>query len=238
MSPERFYNEWAAKQLQDRKRIRILKWKAANLLNLYFRNDEIICDSICEIGGAEGIVIDAINSQIRCAKADNYDISKVFCEIGEKRYPEIIFHNYDFLQKPEYHDLVVLSDVTEHVDDDKIFLEKVKEYSKYLLIKIPIEKCFFNSKFIYIISFKKRPKDLTFGPSHINGHLRGYSIRQAKRFVSRFYEILDYNLSEVIYFNSSKRKKLIRLIFGRYIYILLYGGTFFGLGKSLRIKNK
>lgn len=237
MDTEKFYNDWAIKELENNKRKRILKWKATNLLTLYFRNPEIECETICEIGGAEAIVLDTIHSQIGSTTANNFDISKIFCDVGEKIYPDISFRNYDFLKKPEFHDLVVLSDITEHVDDDQIFLEKVSEYCKYVLIKIPIEKCFFSSKLFHLLAFKKIPATLKYGPDHVNGHLRGYTVGQAKKYVSKYYEILDYNLSEVLYFNSNRMKRLIRKLFGKHIYILLYGGAFFGLGKSINLKN-
>lgn len=231
MTTKEFYNEWAIDALKDKKRKKILQWKAANLLNLIFRNSNVPCKSICEIGGADGIVLHTISSQLEPESIVNYEISKVFCELGENLYPDITFRNYDFLDQPEKHDLVILSDITEHVIDDHAFLKKISEYCQYLVIKIPIEKCLLTSRFVRFIKFKKTPDHFQYGPNHINGHLRGYTVKQAKKYISKYYKILDVELSEVIFFNSSRNKRIIRSLVGKNLYIRIYGGALFAIAK-------
>ena len=227
-----FYNKWAKQVLEDKKRETKLKWKAINLLNLLLRNGKTTFHSVCEIGGAEGVVLNTITSIINPDISTNYEISDVFCDIGKKLYKNIKYANYDFLDKPEYYDLVVLSDITEHVENDEFFLSVISKYCKYLLIKIPIEKSFFSSKFYQTIRFKKIPEKLKYGENHINGHLRGYTIWQATHYVSRYYNIIDKEISDVSFFNTSKKKIIIKKIFGEKYFILFYGGAFFALGKS------
>jgi SAM-dependent methyltransferase len=228
-----FYNNWAKSQLEDEiQREPKLKWKAINLLNLLLRNGEITFNAVCEIGGSEGIVLDIITKVINSKINVNYEISDVFCEIGRTKYKNIKYINKDFLDNPEYFDLVILSDIVEHVEDDDLFLNTISRYCKYLVIKIPIEKSFFSSGFYQTMRFKKIPEEMKFGKNHINGHLRGYTIRQAINYLSKYYNIIDLEISDVYFFNPSKKKRILKKLFGEKIFILLYGGAFFAFGES------
>ena len=80
-----FYNNQAKQEIEDRDREYKLKWKAINLLNLLLRNGKITFNSVCEIGGAEGIVLDTITKVINSDVSVNYEISDLFCEISEKK---------------------------------------------------------------------------------------------------------------------------------------------------------
>ena len=46
------------------------------------------------------------------------------------------------------------------------------------------------------------------------------------------YNIIDKELSDVSFFNTSRKKTIIKRIFGKKYLILFYGGAFFALGKS------
>lgn len=232
ISNKDFYNYWAKQKIGERDREYKLKWKAINLLNLLLRNGKITFNSVCEIGGAEGIVLDTITKVINSDVSVNYEIADLFCKIGEKKYKNIDYINQDFLEKPECYDLVILSDITEHVEDDELFLSVISMYCKFLVIKIPIEKSFFSTKFYQTIRFKKIPKELKYGKNHINGHLRGYTVRHAIHYVSKYYNIIDKKISDVSFFNPSKKKKILKQIFGKKFFIFLYGGAFFALGES------
>jgi len=185
-----------------------------------------------KLRGAEGVVLDTITSVIKSNVSVNYEIADLFCKIGEKKYKNINYINQDFLEKPECYDLVILSDITEHVEDDELFLSVISMYCKFLVIKIPIEKSFFSSKFYQTIRFKKIPKELKYGKNHINGHLRGYTIRQAICYVSKYYNIIDKEITSILFFNPTKKKKILNQILGKKIFIFLYGGAFFALGES------
>lgn len=228
-----FYDSWATRQMHDKSRDTVLKWKAVNFLNLLLRNNLNPLDDVCEIGGAEGILLNTLDHVIAIQSLSNYDISSVFCDAGKKLFPKIHFNNYDFIDNPSRHDLALLSDITEHVENDRKFLFTVSKHCKYLLIKIPIEKAFINSAVFYAVRLKKKPEELRYGINHINGHLRGYSICHASKFISEYYQILDHEISDVAYFNPSKKKRLLKRILGKRIFILIYGGAYFALCRSL-----
>lgn len=231
-SPEQFYDDWASKQLLDKKRDNILKWKAVNFLNLLLRNGHNRFERVSEIGGAEGILLNTLDQVISIENLINYDISSNFCTAGKKRFEKITFINQDFIQNPSFYDLILLSDIIEHVENDDEFLRTVSKYCKYLLIKVPIERSLINSSLFYAITLRKKPLNLRFGSTHINGHLRGYTVNDARKLLLKHFQIIDHELSDVAYFNNSMKKVRHKNIFGKQIFIRIYGGAYFVLCRS------
>jgi phospholipid N-methyltransferase len=237
--PGEFYNDWSIWQLANSDRTRILKWKAANLANLFLRSiKDSTIKSICEIGGAEGIVLDSIGHLLNAKELINFDISTAFCHSGAEKFPHITFLNQEFPNPDrEYYDLIVCSDVIEHIDDDSIFLETVSQNCRYSLLKIPIEKCLINSKLWYRLLGQKKPVKFEYGPQHYNGHLRGYSIHEAIKVAQRDFVILDKQVSDVVHFYGGKRQNWISKYLGEYISTWLFGGAMFLLGESRHFKS-
>lgn len=237
-SDKEFYDSWATQQMNDKNRSLILKWKAINFLNLLLRNGLTQFKRICEIGGAEGILLDTLDKVISVESLFNYDISTPFCKAGEKAFPNIVYKNCRFDEDPQFFDLILLSDITEHVDSDHKLLNEVKDHCTYLLIKMPIEKALFSSPFFYSILFRKFPDNLRYGKTHINGHLRGYTVHSAKELISKYFHIINEEISDVAYFNPSPKKKLIKKVLGNFLFIRIYGGAYFALCKSKKTVAK
>lgn len=235
-----FYDNWATKQLQDSDREVTLKWKAVNMANLIFRqlnNEEI--NYICEIGGAEGIVINTLGDLVKAKVKKNYELSEEFCKIGEYLYPDVEFINAEFGEKDgngnknsSIYDMVVLSDITEHVIDDSSFLAEVGAACKYVVLKMPIEKCLISHSWAFLLMGRKVPIDRQFGFKHYNGHLRGYTIKSALNTVSASFDVLDYQVSDVTYFYPSKRASFIKKLMGERITTYIFGGALFVLAKA------
>lgn len=230
---EEFYDAWASMQLLDKSRDTVLKWKAANFLNLLLRNDFNQFESACEIGGAEGILLNTLDQVITIKSLHNYDISNTFCIAGKNLFPKIDFINQDFNRSPSFYDLVLLSDIIEHIENDDEFLHTVSKFSNYLLIKVPIEKVVINSQFFHAITLRRKPLRFKYGLTHINGHLRGYAISDIKKTLSKYFQIIDYEVSDVAYFNKSKKKKIVKKMLGKQVFIRTFGGAYFALCKSL-----
>jgi hypothetical protein len=229
-----FYENWAAQELAKNTRARILKWKAANLANLVLRSlPPESGNSVCEIGGAEGTVLYFVSQLISSSQMTNYELSSTFCEEGKNWYPEINFINFEFNETIDSkYDMIILSDIIEHVEDDDKFLKIVRTHCKYVLLKIPIEICLTSSSWYHFIRGKKKPPYLQYGRGHYNGHLRGYTTLRAKNLVKRHFFILDEHASNVGYFYSNTRQRKIIKRIGNRITIWLYGGALFLLGKS------
>jgi hypothetical protein len=232
-----FYNSWAEQQLQNDKRSVVLKWKVVNFLNLLLRNHFTHFDRVCEIGGAEGILLDTLGKVISTKNLVNFDISTTFCTTGQINYPDIEFRNYDFFAKPESFDLMLLSDITEHVNDDDLFVNTVSAHCKYLVIKIPVEICLVNSTLFHWLRLKSKPAHIRYGAAHINGHLRGYTIKKARKLVAKYFTIIDDEVSDVAYFSPNTKKNMVKRIFGKRIFIMIFGGAYFALARSKNAHN-
>jgi hypothetical protein len=227
-----FYDAWARQQMDDPLRGTVLKWKAVTLATLFLRStlvDRVEC--ICEVGGAEGILLNVLGSLLETGKTVNYELSTEFCHLGSTLYPQIRFINAVFDEAGEPFDVIVLSDILEHVEDDAGLLEAASKRCRYALIKIPIEKCLSASNLRYLLTGKTKPREQCYGPQHVHGHLRGYTVREALALISPHFEPIDRQLSDVIYFYPSTLKK--RWL-GVSLTFKLFGGALFVLGKSRR----
>lgn len=231
-----FYDEWAACQEQDSLREIHLHWKAAHPANLFRKEYPELCpDSICEIGGAEGTVLHAVEELLGAPVRSNYDLSERFATTGRKRYPEISFNVIPFEAGAERYDIAILSDILEHVEDDAALLELVASRCRWILAKLPVEVCLKSRRWFYRVRGKRKPHDLEFGPIHFNGPLRGYTLREGRALLARIFSILQVHSSDLVFSTAVPGKmELFRKITGTYFTIFIFGGCLFLLGESRR----
>ena len=105
-------------------------------------------------------------------------------------------------------DMVIITDLVEHVDDPKKLLRHISTYSKELLVRIPLEHTFSNSLF----------KKLGFKDEYAKfrekyGHIHHYTV---KSFINQLKES-NWNVKEFRVFKVPKRSyfplELLRLFF-------------------------
>ena len=121
--------------------------------------------SVLEIGCATGELIAAfptVEGGIRMG----IDISQRNIEVARERFPFVQFQSGDFrqLDLPRF-DLVILSDILEHVVDDTNFLFEASNLATQVLVNLPLECNWLNRKRAY-------------GPTDTSGHLRAYDLNQ------------------------------------------------------------
>lgn len=239
MQTSEFYDKWSLEQMRDSDRARILKWKAVNLANLFLRSVKNHPISICEIGGAEGTVLDTVGRILGADELTNYDVSQYFSQHGAQMYPHIAFVHQEFsAQKEKIYDVIICSDIIEHVQQEDVFLHAVSQSCHYALFKIPLEKCLINTSPWYWLHGRLKPKEHYFGLNHYNGHLRGYTIGQAIDAVNQDFSLLDMQIAHVSYFyGGAKQKRLVRYL-GAYLATWLFGGAAFILGASRSIPSE
>lgn len=186
ISNRKFYENWSANELKINyeKRKQTLLWKAGEMLKLVSK--DINFRSILEIGCAEGVVLNEISKQLKIERAVGVDLSENFTKFGKKMYPNIKFINDDFRDvdfKENEFDIVVLSDIIEHIQEYEELLHKVKRIGRYIIFKIPIERC--------IYAYLLRPK---IGKDHPSGHLHQFSIKDCFEMLKKFnFRIITYS---------------------------------------------
>ena len=101
--------------------------------------------SVCEIGCGTGGILKQLSSYEGLNNLDEiegWDINPSAIEIAKNKYPEIKFFNKDLLSENKIYDLLICADVFEHLENPYLFLNTLRQKSKYFLFNIPIELCF------------------------------------------------------------------------------------------------
>lgn len=132
--------------------------------------DDYRIASLIEIGCATGDLLAAFPDSApdgRYIEKYGFDVSPLNIEVARKRYQHISF-SIDAFDNQPVADVVVLSDVLEHVPDDKDFLRRASRVGRLILINVPLEDNWINRNRIY-------------GVHDPSGHLRAYSLSSANQ---------------------------------------------------------
>lgn len=231
----------------------ISDWKVRKLVHLVPEGQKF--DNILEVGCAFGVLLNNIADRLGIKNRIGVDISSKNIEVAKDLFKDCIFFNGTFeeflrnhpegLNKKKF-DLIILSDIIEHLPDDLGFLRTLNNYSSYVLLNLPLEK-----------SFSTRNRN--YGEQDPSGHLRCYDEDLAVRLVTdagyrilksytstaffdkRFYEVYKKNRSARI-----SRKTLPKRVFWSLFYFIqdkikgaskmltdkIYGTNYFALLKN------
>ena len=141
-------------------RLEVERFKVPNLIATIPRDIEY--SSVVEIGCATGELLAAFPAPAGARKV-GFDISSENVACARSRYPDIEFFNSDFREFEGFADIVVLSDVLEHVPDDCGMLRDAAHVGRTILINLPLEDNWLN-------------RTRSYGPDDVSGHLRRYSL--------------------------------------------------------------
>ncbi len=145
-----------------------VNWKVDNLINVI--PDNVHFSNVLEIGCAFGLLLNSISEKLKISDMYGIDISSENIKLAKKLFPHMNLFTGTLNQKiseiltylkTKKFDMVILSDILEHVPDDLKLLKQVSQISKYVLINLPLEKCFVTRNRIY-------------GENDPSGHLRKY----------------------------------------------------------------
>jgi SAM-dependent methyltransferase len=207
MDFKKFYDEqkeYSAFRNNKEKRIdyeNIVRWKTEQLVKLI--PADLTFNSILEIGCALGILLNNISERLTIKRIYGLDISSKNIELAKTLYPESIFfqgtvEDLKVLisngQVFPVFDLVLLSDVVEHIPDDLKFLKSVKEISTYVMINLPLEKC-----------FKNRHRN--YGEDDPSGHLRCYDLGMALSLIDQ----AGFNIINSFTANAYRNKTIFKI---------------------------
>lgn len=129
--------------------------------------------SVLEIGCATGELI-AAWPVAPGGRRVGLDLSPRNVEAARGRFPDVEFDSVDFRAGPPpgRFDLVVLSDVLEHVEDDAGFLHDAAALGDRVLVNLPLECNWLNARRNY-------------GVTDVSGHLRRYTLTQGLELFTR-----------------------------------------------------
>jgi SAM-dependent methyltransferase len=185
-------------------------WKAANLCSLV--DDTHKFSDVLEIGCALGILLNKLGEKLSVIDRTGIDISAQNIKLASELFPECKFihgtiEDLNCKNTLENNfkrfDLVILSDIVEHIPDDVSFMKQVSCISRFVLLNLPLEKCY-------------TTRNRKYGLEDPSGHLRSYNKKDAINLVrSSEFEIIK-NFTENARFNDEyfqlfKRKRNIRL---------------------------
>jgi SAM-dependent methyltransferase len=172
-------------------------WKVRKLIQLIPEGFKV--ENILEVGCAFGVLLNNIADKLHLKNRSGIDISGNNIEAAKNLYPECkFFHGTleDFIKvnpgeiQNRRYDLVVLSDIVEHIPDDLGFMKMVQNISSYVLINLPLEK-----------SFNTRNRQ--YGEQDPSGHLRCYDEEDACRLVtSAGFEVIS-SFTSIGFFDKS-----------------------------------
>jgi ubiquinone/menaquinone biosynthesis C-methylase UbiE len=162
--------------------------KFFNSLGMFY--SKISVDSILDVGCGEGMVLNHLNNQnkIDTCFAIDFDENEVidaktnipFCKVS-------VGSIYDIPYSDNFVDLVICSEVLEHLNNPEIGLKQLHAVTKkYALLSVPREPIW---RILNMARFKYWNK-LGNTPDHLNH----WSKRSFKRFVSEYFEIIDTKL--------------------------------------------
>jgi len=165
----------------------VLMWKIKFLKEVSGSMDP---KNILDVGCAVGFMLN--NLPYNTAKENRYgvDISDLNIKTAKEKYPCMNFFSGTINEFSKSHnikfDLILLSDVIEHVENDLDLLNDASNISNYILVNLPLEKC---------TEYEKRD----YGINDIEGHLRAYNLNDAfKLFEEARLKIINYKIKRYV----------------------------------------
>lgn len=172
-------------------------WKVQNLIRLI--PPDFKADNILEIGCAFGVLLNNISNRLYLKSRTGIDISSNNIEAAKNLFPDCTYFRgtlEEFVKsipdgiKDHRYDLVVLSDIVEHIPDDLGFMKLVNTMSSFVLLNLPLEK-----------SFKTRNRQ--YGEQDPSGHLRCYDEKDALSLVHNAGFEVEKSFTSIGFFDKS-----------------------------------
>jgi SAM-dependent methyltransferase len=101
--------------------------------------------SICEVGCGTGVNLRSIRALIKNKYPDlildtvGIDIADYALDIGRREFPENRLISGDFLELEENFDIILFSDVLEHLENPFAFMKQAERLSTYMVVRQPLQ---------------------------------------------------------------------------------------------------
>ena len=142
---------------------------------LSFIKDEYLFTSVVDIGCGPGVCLREIANGLNIKRRVGTDISMFILKEAQKQNKKGVFYRADSTALPfknKEFDVALIIDVLEHVEQPDKVLEEAKRISNYIIIKAPIENCWFINLYKQFIKLDWRM---------MMGHINFYSLDSFKK---------------------------------------------------------
>jgi len=144
-------------------------------------------ESILDVGAGEGFTLEAIRLQKIAKKIEGIEYTDEAIALGKKLHPQVTIKKgniYELPYKPNSFDIVLCTEVMEHLENPEEALKELKRVSKkYLILSVPNEPLFTIQRIIRGKNIRK----LGAHPEHIQHWSQG----AFEKFVGSQLEIVD-----------------------------------------------
>lgn len=180
--------------------IRLLtEWKTSCSLKIIPKDIEF--SNILEVGCASGVLLKEFSKKIHSNPNIGLEIEKDSIEIARVEFPDGHFLLGDGEQLPfkdKTFDLIIASDILEHFKNPMVGSKEMKRTSKYVIFKIPLEKCLKSINDVY-------------DENHPSGHYHKWNYKEALILLKRMnFQVINYSIEippEHIKFYRTRYKK-------------------------------
>jgi len=177
--------------------IETLEWKIPHLMAVVppFYKPKKVAEIGCFCGHLIGnITINGINDFIRLG----YEINSKAVKVGQGLYPEVFFSEENIFESHPQLDLIILSDIVEHIEDDLNFLQQCSAISNFVLLNLPLEKAYLH-------------RNRKYGYKDPSGHLRAYNLSKAFNLISSSnFSMMNWHTQCVVKDPVYSKLKLLR----------------------------
>jgi ubiquinone/menaquinone biosynthesis C-methylase UbiE len=165
----------------------IQKYLINNFLKTLFQClDNLTINKVLDAGCGEGFVLSEFKNRGIGDYLEGIDFSEEALNTGKKLFPNLSLRPGDIYSMPYENssfDLVICTEVMEHLDEpDKVMEEIVRVSKKYCLLSVPNEP-------LFMISNLLRGKNISRWGDDID-HLQHWSSRAFEEFINRKLKIL------------------------------------------------
>lgn len=186
---ENFYHSWSDKSdLQIKYDIACGEEKASVVIDSIIKHKNFHPKTIVEVGTGYGVVLANFCRIFKPTRAYGIDFSKKAIEFARShfvneflRYETVDSLDVETIVKQiqgyigHHVDCILLFDLLEHIPDCKKFIFALSKITDYFIIKLPLEKSFFDN---VVLPKKEYPSIV-----HSNGHLREFDVNDVYYFV-------------------------------------------------------
>ncbi len=138
-------------------------------------------DSILDVGCGEGFTLNRLRENNIGRRLEGIEYSEAAIELGKRSYPDILITKgdiYNLPYKDKEFDLVLCTEVLEHLEDPKRALkELIRVSNKYLVLSVPNEPLFMLAQLVRGKNWSRFGNDIE--------HIQHWSFWQFENFVKK-----------------------------------------------------